>query len=232
MPASKSIMETVLPPEYIRPAVTVDVVVFTIQGDALKVLLVKRSLPPFEGKWALPGGFVRKNESLDEAAARELEEETGVKSVFLEQLYTYGDPRRDPRGRVFTVAYYALINPDQVLRAATDVSAAAWFPLSAVPRLAFDHTEILAYALQRLRYKLEYTSVAFQLLPPKFTLTQLQKVYETVLGKKFDKRNFRKKILSLDLLQPLPEKKRGGAHRPAQLFHFKKKGLVEAKFLA
>jgi 8-oxo-dGTP diphosphatase len=200
--------------------VTVDIVIFTLREGSLQVLLVKRGVPPFEGQYAIPGGFIREDESLEEAALRELHEETGVRNVFLEQLYTFGDPKRDPRGRVITVAYYALITSDKLsLVAGADAAEAQWFPASGVPPLAFDHKSILDYALERLRNKLEYTTVGFQLLPEKFTLGELQAVYETILGRPLDKRNFRRKLALLGILKPLQEWQRTG-RKPAQLFRF------------
>jgi len=212
--------------EYQKPSVTVDIIVFSIQNQELKVLLVKRGIPPFQGTWAIPGGFVRLNESLEEAAKRELEEETGVKEVYLEQLYTFGDVNRDPRGRTITVAYFALIDSEkakQKLKATTDASEAEWFSISALPHLAFDHDKILKYALKRLRWKFEYTTIVFSMLPKKFTLTQLQKNYEIVFNKKFDKRNFRKKILSLNLVEKTREIQKDVSHRPPKLYSFKKR---------
>jgi 8-oxo-dGTP diphosphatase len=199
--------------------VTVDIVIFTIQEGVLKVLLIKRAIPPFLGQCAIPGGFVHEDEDLDQAALRELQEESGVTDVYLEQLYSFGDPNRDPRGRVITVAYFALISPDRKLMAGSDAAAAAWYPIDQLPPLAFDHATILNYALQRLRNKLEYTTVGFQLLPEKFTLTELQAVYEAILGKTLDKRNFRRKMSLLRILKPLREHRRGG-QRPAQLYRF------------
>jgi 8-oxo-dGTP diphosphatase len=200
--------------------VTVDIVIFTLREGSLQVLLVKRGVPPFEGQYAIPGGFIRGDESLEEAALRELHEETGVRNVFLEQLYTFGDPKRDPRGRVITVAYYALIASDKLaLVAGAGAAEAQWFPASSVPPLAFDHKSILDYALERLRNKLEYTTVGFQLLPEKFTLGELQAVYEAILGRPLDKRNFRRKLALLGILKPLREWQRTG-RKPAQLFRF------------
>jgi len=199
--------------------VTVDIVIFTIQEGVLKVLLIKRAIPPFLGQCAIPGGFVHEDEDLDQAALRELQEESGVTDVYLEQLYSFGNPNRDPRGRVITIAYFALISPDRKLMAGSDAAAAAWYPIDQLPPLAFDHATILNYALQRLRNKLEYTTVGFQLLPEKFTLTELQAVYEAILGKKLDKRNFRRKMSLLRILKPLREHRRGG-QRPAQLYRF------------
>lgn len=199
--------------------VTVDVVIFTIQQGVLKVLLVKRKIAPFIGQFAIPGGFVLEDEDLEQAAVRELREETGVSDVYLEQLYSFGKPDRDPRGRVVTVAYFALISADRKLKAGSDAAEAAWFPMDDLPPLAFDHATILNYALERLRNKLEYTTVGFQLLPEKFTLTELQEVYTAILGKELDKRNFRRKMSVLKILKPLPEYRRGG-QRPAQLYRF------------
>jgi len=199
--------------------VTVDIVIFTIQQGVLKVLLVKRGIAPFVGKFAIPGGFVLENEDLEQAAVRELREETGVSDVYLEQLYSFGNPKRDPRGRVVTIAYFALISADRKLKAGSDAAEAAWYPMDDLPPLAFDHSTILNYALERLRNKLEYTTVGFQLLPEKFTLTELQEVYEAILGKELDKRNFRRKMSVLKILKPLPDYRRGG-QRPAQLYRF------------
>ena len=200
--------------------VTVDIVIFTIQSDELKVLLVKRGIPPFKGQFALPGGFVHESESLEDAAMRELREETGVSDVYLEQLYSFGEPGRDPRERIITVAYYALVSADRSqLAAGTDTTEAAWWRVNKLPTLAFDHRKILDYALERLRNKLEYTTVGFQLLPEKFSLTELQSVYEAILDKKLDKRNFRRKIELLKILKPTPEYRRGG-QRPARLYRF------------
>ncbi len=207
--------------QYPRAALTVDCVVFGFDEGELKVLLIERGLEPFKGKWALPGGFVRVEETLDEAARRELTEETGLKEVFLEQLYTFGAVDRDPRERVVSVAYYALVKlSDHRAKAATDAANAEWFPISKVPKLAFDHADILATALARLKGKVRYQPVGFELLPPKFTLSQLPHIYEAILETDLDKRNFRKKVLSFGLLVPLKETQMVGRHRPAQLFHF------------
>jgi 8-oxo-dGTP diphosphatase len=207
--------------QYPRAALTVDCVVFGLDESELKVLLIERALEPFKGKWALPGGFVRVHETLDEAARRELSEEAGLADVFLEQLYTFGTVDRDPRERVVSVAYYALVKlAEHSAKADTDAADARWFPISKVPKLAFDHAEILATALARLRGKLRYQPLGFELLPPKFTLSQLQHLYEAVLETQLDKRNFRKKVLGFGLLLPLKETRMTGRHRPAQLFRF------------
>ena len=200
--------------------VAVDIVIFTIQSGELRVLLIKRGIAPFAGKFAIPGGFVLEDESLDQAALRELKEETGVGDVYLEQLYSFGDPGRDPRGRVITVAYYALISGDRSpLVAGTDAADAQWCAVRELPHLAFDHRKILDYALERLRNKLEYTTVGFQLLPSRFSLTELQEVYEAIRGKKLDKRNFRRKLALLKVLRPTREYRHGG-RRPARLYEF------------
>lgn len=214
--------------EFPHPAVTVDVVIFTIRDQQLKLLLVKRAGKPYRGKWALPGGFVRLEESLDAGASRELEEETGVSGVFLEQLYTFGKPRRDPRERVITVAYYALIPSDKLqIRAATDAEAVGWFGMNELPELAFDHAEIVAMAHQRLVAKLDYSTIAFQFMPELFTLSELQEVYEIILRQEMDKRNFRKWVLALEQIEETDEERRGGIHRPAKLYRVKHPGKVE-----
>jgi len=200
--------------------VSVDVVIFTIRDGALHVLLVRRGVAPFAGRRAIPGGFVDEEESLEAAARRELAEETAVRDVYLEQLYSFGDPGRDPRGRVVTVAYFALIAADRApLKAGSDAAQARWFPVAARPPLAFDHGRILDYALERLRNKLEYTTVGFQLLPDRFTLSELQAVYEAILARPLDKRNFRRKIALLRIVTPLRGWRRTG-RKPARLYRF------------
>jgi 8-oxo-dGTP diphosphatase len=209
--------------EYPRPALTVDCVVFGLDEEDLKVLLIQRDLEPFSGKWALPGGFVRMDESLENAARRELTEEAGVSNVFLEQLFTFGQVDRDPRGRVVTVAYYALVKlGDYAVKGASDARNAAWFAVDDVPLLAFDHDRILETAYARLQAKVRYQPIGFELLPPKFTLTQLQRMYEKILDRPLDKRNFRKKIISMEILQGLDEVETDVAHRAAQLYRFDK----------
>lgn len=207
--------------EYPRPALTVDCVVFGFDDEDLKVLLIRRDLPPFLDRWALPGGFVRVDESLDDAARRELREETGVEQVFLEQLYTFGELDRDPRERVVSVAYYALVKlSDHRIKAATDARDAAWFAVSDAPALAFDHDLILAVGLDRLKGKLRYQPIGFELLPSKFALSQLQHLYEAVLEAPLDKRNFRKKLLGMGLLIELDDVQKDVAHRAARLYRF------------
>jgi len=207
--------------EFPRAALTVDCVVFGFDEGDLKLLLIQRGIEPFAGKWALPGGFVRLEESLEEAALRELQEEAGVSRVYLEQLFTFGDLKRDPRERVVTVAYYALVKlSDHRVKGATDARNAAWFSVSDLPRVAFDHDKIIEAALERLKGKVRYEPIGFELLPPKFTLTQLQHLYETILETTLDKRNFRKKILGMDLLIETDEIEQDVAHRAARLFRF------------
>jgi 8-oxo-dGTP diphosphatase len=201
--------------------VAVDIVVFTVLEQRLQVLLIQRGIPPFEGKYALPGGFVLEGETLEVAALRELREETGTEQVYLEQLYSFGDPGRDPRGQVVTVAYYALVPADKSpLLAGTDAASARWFAVSELPPLAFDHATILECAVSRLRNKLEYTTVGFELLPAKFTLTRLQSLHEAILGKPLDKRNFRRRILALGLLKATKEMEATG-RKPARLYVFR-----------
>lgn len=207
--------------KYPRAALTVDCVVFGFDEGELKILLIERGQAPFKGQWALPGGFVRVDETLDAAARRELAEEAGLNDVFLEQLYTFGAVDRDPRERVVSVAYYALVKmAGRGVKAASDAADARWFAVSQAPELAFDHREILAAALARLKGKVRYEPVGFELLAPKFTLSQLQHLYEAILGTELDKRNFRKKVLGFGLLAPLAETQMAGRHRPAQLFRF------------
>lgn len=208
--------------EHRYPAVTVDVVIFTLERGALHILLVQRKYGPFEGCWAIPGGFVRPDEPLDAAARRELAEETGVRDVYLEQLYTFGEPRRDPRGRVISVAYIALVRAErQHLAAAEDAAAVHWFPVKSLPQpLAFDHDQIVGYAIDRLRSKLEYTTLAFQLLPEVFTLPELKHTYEQILDEPLDRGNFYRKIKAAELLEET-NGFREGKGRPARLYRFR-----------
>ncbi len=213
--------------DYPHPAVTVDIVIFTIRDGQLKLLLIRRAGEPYRGRWALPGGFIRLDEDLEQSARRELEEETGVAGVYLEQLYTFGRPNRDPRERVITVAYYALIPSDRLrIRAATDAEAVGWFGMDEVPALAFDHDAILAMAHERLVAKLDYSTIAFQFLGEAFTLSELQSVYEIILREELDKRNFRKWVLALEQIEETGEVSREGAHRPAKLYRLKEPGTV------
>ncbi len=213
-----------------RPAVTVDCVVFGLTDAGLSVLLVERGEEPFLGRWALPGGFVREDEGLEDAARRELDEETGITLSFLEQLYTFGAPDRDPRGRVITVAFYALVKElaQPPLVATGDAAAARWFPEGALPSLAFDHAAIVAVARERLRTKVRWQPIGFDLLPERFTLSELQTLYEVVLERPLDKRNFRRKVLALGLLAEADGVRRGPG-RPAQLYRFDKAAYRRAE---
>lgn len=218
-----------------RPAVTVDCVVFGLDEDDLKVLLIQRAQDPFKDCWALPGGFAKVGEALEETARRELEEETGLSKVFLEQLYTFSDPKRDPREHVVSIAYYALVNlSDHKVHASTDASNAAWFSIDDIPRLGFDHDLILETAHKRLRGKITYQPIGFELLPNKFPLRMLQVVYEKILDRPLDKRNFRKKILGMDILEELDEIETDVNHRAAKLYRFNKQKydrMVELGFI-
>lgn len=209
--------------EHPRPSVTVDCVVFGFDGKELKVLLIERGIEPYKGQWAIPGGFVQMDESLHEAAKRELESETGVKNVYMEQLYTFGEVERDPRGRVISVAYYALVrSSDYELLAGDDASNANWFTLNEMPALPFDHNKILVSAMERLRGKIRYQPIGFELLDEKFTMPELQHLYECILNTKLDRRNFSTKMLKTGLLIELDEKKTGTPHRAPRLLKFDK----------
>lgn len=209
--------------DYKGPSVAVDMVVFTASEDALKVLLIKRGRDPFAGHWCLPGGFMHIDESPEDAALRELREETGVKDVYLEQLYTFGEPERDPRGRVISISYFALVDSSKIKPFVTGqekIENVRWCSVTSLPKLGFDHSDIIDYALKRLRYKMEYTAVGLELLPDRFTLTQLQNIYEVILNEDIDKRNFRKKIISMGIVESTGHMKKG-SHRPALLYRFK-----------
>lgn len=214
---------------YPHPAVTTDVVVFTLLQARLSTLLVRRANPPYEGVWALPGGFLGIGEDLDTCAARELAEETGIGGVYLEQLYTFGAPGRDPREHVISVAYYALVAEAALdeLHAASDAAEAAWHPFDRLPDLAFDHAKIVAMAHDRLVAKLAYSTIGFQFMPETFSLSELQGVYETLLNQPLDKRNFRKRMLSLDLIEETGQLRRAGKHRPAREYRVKHPDRVE-----
>jgi len=203
--------------------VTVDIVIFTIRKKKLEVLLIQRGYEPFKDKWAMPGGFIRLSEPLDDAAKRVLYEKTHVKDVYLEQLYTFGDPGRYPNARVITVSYFALIRSDDIQlshESGVNIQQVSWHPVYNLPSLAYDHKEIIEHALKRLRDRLEYTPIAFQLLPKMFTLTELQKTYEMILDKDLDKRNFRKKMISLNILNESDEFTKLSSKRPARLYSF------------
>ena len=206
---------------YERPSVTVDVVILGVMKGELKVLLIQRKNWPFEGMWAIPGGFVDMDEPLEGAAARELYEETGVEGVYLEQLYTFGQPDRDPRTRVISVAYLALVDAGQLQpRAADDAVDVGWFSVHDLPPLAFDHVDILERALQRLRHKLESIALGSLFMPEEFTLSELRRAYERILNEKLDGRRFRRRILAADILRETGMR-RGGGRRAARLYRFK-----------
>ncbi len=218
--------------EFPRPSLTVDCILFGFDEGDLKVLLIQRGGEPFKGLWAFPGGFLDVNDDpgIEVAAKRELEEETGLTNVFMEQLYTFGDMGRDPRGRTISVAYFALIKlADYKVLAGSDASNAGWFNIPEVPELAFDHAKILEVALDRLKGKVRYQPIGFELLPEKFTLSELQHLYEVVLGTPLDKRNFRKKILRMNLLVELEEWQAGVPHRAARLYRFDRHRYEELK---
>jgi 8-oxo-dGTP diphosphatase len=212
-----------------HPAVATDLAVFTLQEHRLHVLLIERGRAPFKGAWALPGGFVRINEDLHEAATRELEEETGVVGAYLEQAGAFGHPARDPRERVISIAFFAIIASDtQRLHSQGDAASARWCPMDKLPKIAFDHANILVQAQLRLRDKLRRSTVALRFLPPEFTLTELQQVHEAILGELLDKRNFRKWVAQQPYLVPTGRMRRGGSHRPAELYRGKPAAYVES----
>lgn len=207
--------------DFFKSAFTVDNVIFGFDQDDLKVLLIKRSEEPYLNKWALPGYFVEKSENLDDAAVRVLEELTGLKDVYLEQVATFGDVSRHPSGRVITVAYYSLVAIHEYnVTPARIAGEAEWVKVKEIKELSFDHLRILNSCFERLKRKVRIEPIGFELLPTKFTLTDLQHLYEAILEVKLDKRNFRKKILSMDLLVDLNEVQEGVAHRPARLYKF------------
>ncbi len=207
--------------KYPRPAITVDCVVFGYDGNELNILLIKRGIEPFVDCWALPGGFVRHDETIDEAAKRELLEETFVKNIYLEQLYTFGDLYRDPRERVISVSYFALVRQEEFqIKASTDANEVAWFKVQNTPALAFDHENILEMALKRLKNKVRYEPIGFELLPPKFPFSALEQLYESIIGKPLDRRNFRNKFQKMGLLTKLSEKQEKVAHKRGFLYQF------------
>jgi 8-oxo-dGTP diphosphatase len=204
--------------KYPRPCVTTDVVVFAVDAAALKILLIKRKDEPFKGSWALPGGFLKMQEDLLDGASRELLEETGVTPAHMEQLYTFGSPNRDPRARTITVAYLALVRvADHLPAAGSDAKEAEWFDVEQLPRLAFDHDEIIKTGRARLRVKVRYSPLGFDLLPAPFTLPELQRLYEIVVGRGLDRANFRKKMLGTGLLLPAG---RTSVGKPTSLYEF------------
>lgn len=204
-----------------HPGLTVTPLIFTVNQGVFEILLIKRTREPYQDLWSLPGDFIEEEESLDEGAQRVLQRKTGISDVYLEQLYTFGDTKRDPRGRVITVAYFALLPHDSVHL----LNNACWMPVKNLPKLAFDHKEIISYGVERVKSKLTYSNIVHNLLPEKFRLSQMQQLYEIILEESIDKRNFSKKMKSLGILVPLKETYRIGNHRPAQLYSFKSKKL-------
>jgi len=214
----------------IGPAMAVDVLIFAIREEKLNVLLIQINNGPYKGKWALPGGIVALEETLDETAERVLEKKAGIKGIYLEQLYTFGKVDRDVRGRIASVAYFALVNSDKFAPKTNEYYAdIAWKEVDDLPSMAFDHKEMVRYGVHRLQSKIEYSNIAYGLLPKEFTLTEIQKVYEVILGKELDKRNFRKKMKMLDLIEPTKHVKYGMRNRPAEMYKFKKRSLVFTK---
>ena len=207
--------------KYPHPAVTTDCVIFGFDGSELQVLLIERGIEPFKGKWAFPGGFLNMDETAQEGALRELKEETGLENAYIEQFNTYSDPGRDPRERVITIAHYALVRIQEV-KGGDDAAKAQWFPIDKVPQLAFDHDKILRDAMRKLRERIHFEPIGFELLPEKFTMKELQILYESILGVKFDRRNFAKKMMHYELLNQLDETVRPTAKRDALLYSFNK----------
>lgn len=207
--------------KYPHPSVTTDCVIFGFDGTKLQVLLIERGIEPFKGRWAFPGGFLNPDETAEEGALRELQEETGLTGAYIEQFHTFTDPHRDSRERVITIAYYALVRLQEV-RGGDDAARAQWFALDEVPQLAFDHDRILREAMKRLRERIHFKPVGFELLPEKFTMKELQALYESILDVKFDRRNFSKKMLHFDLLTELGETVNPSAKREAKLYSFNK----------
>lgn len=215
----------------IKPqGLTTDVVIFTTENGVLKVLLIKRTNEPFKKQWALPGGFIWDNEGSRDAALRVLKDKAGVSNVYLEQLYTFDGSGRDPRGRVCTVAYFALVLlKNTAFQSGKNTQTPVFYSINKLPQLAFDHRGIINYAVKRLQSKLEYTNAVYALLPNTFTFGQLQTAYEAIFGKKLDKRNFRKKFAMLKLIKPTKKTSTGNRQRPARLFRFISQKPVELK---
>ncbi len=207
--------------KYYKPSVTVDVAIFTIENDSLQVLLIQRNNEPFKGSPALPGGFLKKGEASEDAVRRILKDKAGIEKVYTEQLFTFDSLDRDPRGPVLSIAYFAISPKEEIEITESKMTETPRFiPIDHLPKLAFDHKEIIRYAVERLQSKLEYTNISYSLLPKEFTLTDLQKIYEAVLGKEMDKRNFRKKFMQLGLIEDTGKLSKGGRQRPARLFKF------------
>ena len=205
--------------KYPHPAVTTDCVIFGFDGERLQVLLVERGIEPYKGRWAFPGGFLKMDETAEEGALRELKEETGLEGAYMEQFHTFSAPERDPRERVITIAYYALVKIQEV-KGGDDAASARWFPLDEIPSLAFDHDYILRMATQRLREQIHFQPIGFELLPEKFTIKELQLLYEAILGINFDRTNFAKKMFHLEILTDLEETIWPTPKREAKLYKF------------
>lgn len=214
--------------KYPHPAVTTDCVIFGFNGERLQVLLIERGIEPFKGRWAFPGGFLKMDETAEEGARRELKEETGLEDAYIQQLHTFSAPNRDPRERVITIAYYALVKIQEV-KGGDDAASARWFPLDEIPPLAFDHVYILQMATQRLREQIHFQPIGFELLPEKFTIKELQSLYEAILGINFDRRNFAKKMLHLEILTELDETIWPTPKREARLYKFNADKYEELK---
>ena len=214
--------------KYPHPAVTTDCVIFGFDGERLQVLLIERGIEPYKGRWAFPGGFLKMDETAEEGAKRELKEETGLENAYIQQLHTFSNPNRDPRERVITIAYYALVKIQEV-KGGDDAASAKWFPLDEIPPLAFDHDYILRMATQRLREQIHFQPIGFELLPEKFTIRELQSLYEAILGINFDRRNFAKKMLHLEILTELDETVWRTPKREARLYKFNAEKYEELK---
>ena len=214
--------------KYPHPSVTTDCVIFGFNGERLQVLLIERGIEPFKGRWAFPGGFLKMDETAEDGALRELKEETGLENAYIQQLHTFSDPNRDPRERVITIAYYALVKIQEV-KGGDDEASARWFPLDEIPPLAFDHDFILRMATQRLREQIHFQPIGFELLPKKFTIKELQSLYEAILGINFDRRNFSKKMLHLEILTELDETIWPTPKREAKLYKFNSDKYEELK---
>lgn len=214
--------------EYPRAAMTTDSVIFGFDGNDLQILLVQRGVEPYKDSWALPGGFLRMDETVEECAVRELQEETGFEQPYMEQFGIFSDVNRDPRGRVITAAFYALV-PLKEVKGGDDAAAAKWFPLDKIPSLAFDHDRIIRVAMQRLREDIHFRPVGFELMSEKFTMPQLQRLYEAILGVHFERRNFAKKILQTGVVNSVGEKAEAHGHRPPELFTFNQERYEQLK---
>ncbi|MBR2192590.1 MAG: NUDIX hydrolase [Bacteroidaceae bacterium] len=214
--------------EYPHPSVTTDCVIFGFDGTKLNVLLIERGIEPFKGRWAFPGGFLKMDESAEKGALRELQEETGLQGAYIKQFHTFSDPQRDPRERVLTIAYYALVKMQEV-RGGDDAAKAEWFALDKVPSLAFDHDLILRTAMKELRKQIHFEPIGFELLPEKFTIKELQLLYEAILDVKFDRRNFYNKMRHLEILTQLDETVKNSPKKEAFLFKFNQAKYDELK---